>query len=142
MLLHAFGEAFTSLLTSSPLVAVVVVIAVLVAVTGFVRHVIHGGHSRDPIRRFTRQDKTTLLALAWHRCEHHYPLHGRCKTTDRLEADHIHPWSRGGQTAIANGQSCATSTTRRSAPLCPLSGSSEAERSAGTSATQPASPAQ
>ena len=48
--------------------------------------------------------EAVILTRAGHRCEHHHLLLGRCRTTDQLEADHIHPWSRGGQTALANGQ--------------------------------------
>ena len=104
MLLRAFGNAFQSLLTSSPLVAIVVVLGVLTAGTSVVRQIIHGGHRRDPVRRFSRTDKAAILTLAGHRCEHHSLLFGRCQATDKLEADHVHPWARGGQTNVANGQ--------------------------------------
>jgi hypothetical protein len=104
MMFHALGRAFVALMTSSPVTAVVVVIGLLIAITGFVRQVIHSGHSRDPVRRFRGAEKATLLTRAGGRFERHSPLVGRCKQTERLEADHIHPWSRGGQTAIANGQ--------------------------------------
>jgi len=38
------------------------------------------------------------------RCEHHTLLGERCRATQRLEADHLRPWSRGGRTDVANGQ--------------------------------------
>jgi len=59
---------------------------------------------RDPERRFSRAQKAELLRRAGGRCEHHHPLFGRCDQQVRLEADHIHPHSRGGWTHLANGQ--------------------------------------
>jgi 5-methylcytosine-specific restriction endonuclease McrA len=56
------------------------------------------------VRRFSRADKSAILTRAGGRCEHHGWLFGRCRETIGLEADHVHPWSRGGPTAIANGQ--------------------------------------
>lgn len=73
------------------------------------------GRQGDPSRRagrrelFSRVDEATILARAGGRCEHHYLLFGLCRETANLEADHIHPHSRGGQTAVANGQAlCRT----------------------------------
>ncbi|MFF8914213.1 HNH endonuclease signature motif containing protein, partial [Streptomyces sp. NPDC015032] len=37
------------------------------------------------------------------RCEHKPPLWFRCPAPG-TEADHIHPWSRGGPTELWNGQ--------------------------------------
>ena len=69
-----------------------------------IREAIHGGNRRDPVRTFSRADKSVLLARAGGRCEHHSLLSGRCDQTVRLEADHVHPHSRGGWTSLANGQ--------------------------------------
>ena len=69
-----------------------------------VRTAAHGRHPRDPQRLFVGADRATLLARAGRRCEHHSFLSGRCATTDRLQADHVHPHSRGGATSVANGQ--------------------------------------
>ena len=90
--------------TSSPWTAAGLVILPAVSVIRMVHAVAHPGGARDPVRRFPRQDKATILARAGGRCEHHGWLFGRCKETQRLEADHVHPHSRGGQTAVANGQ--------------------------------------
>jgi hypothetical protein len=59
---------------------------------------------RDPARRFSRAQKAELLRRAGGRCEHHHPLYGRCDQLVRLEADHVHPHSRGGWTDLSNGQ--------------------------------------
>ncbi|MGH3118060.1 MAG: HNH endonuclease [Actinomycetes bacterium] len=69
-----------------------------------VHAVVYPGNHRDPVRRFSRQDKMIIVSRAGGRCEHHGWLTGRCKRTEGLEADHVHPHSRGGQTAVANGQ--------------------------------------
>ncbi|WP_314191936.1 HNH endonuclease signature motif containing protein [uncultured Arthrobacter sp.] len=58
---------------------------------------------RDPQRLFTWEQKRALLARAGHRCEHKALLGYRCRATDRLEADHVVPWSRGGPTQLWNG---------------------------------------
>ena len=61
------------------------------------------GHE-DPERRFSRAEKAEILRRAGGRCEHHHMLYGRCGEQIRLEADHVHPHSRGGWTHVANGQ--------------------------------------
>ncbi len=103
-LFHSIWHGIWLAATSSPIVELMAVIAVVGAITGFVRAVIHSGHSRDPVRRFSRGDKAAILARAGGRCEHNSPLLGRCRQRQNLEADHVHPWSRGGQTAVSNGQ--------------------------------------
>lgn len=85
-----------------PWVAVLIGLFVACGVVQKARRLIHDG-PRDPVRRFSRSDKALLLAWAANRCEHH-SLFGRCTSTERLEADHIHPHSRGGWTHVSNGQ--------------------------------------
>jgi hypothetical protein len=77
---------------------------VLVRLVGAVRTAVHGRHPRDPQRLFVGADRATLFSRAGRRCEHHSLLSGRCGTTEGLQADHVHPHSRGGATSIANGQ--------------------------------------
>lgn len=59
---------------------------------------------RDPQRRFDAAQRRLLLAYAGHRCEHSTLWVFRCTQTRHLQADHVMPWSRGGQTLIENGQ--------------------------------------
>jgi HNH endonuclease len=103
-ILHSAWHGVWLAATSSPLVAVLLGAAIVVAVIGGVRSVMHGPGRRDPVRLFTRGDKAVLLARAGQRCERHGWVSGRCKVIEGLEADHVHPHSRGGQTALANGQ--------------------------------------
>jgi hypothetical protein len=79
-------------------------VLLLLAGTQLVHAVAHPSTGRDPVRRFDRADKAELLRRAGGRCEHHGWPFGRCTATELLEADHVHPWSRGGWTHISNGQ--------------------------------------
>jgi hypothetical protein len=101
------GELFSSLLDAAeahPWLAACVALLVLARVVGVVRTAVHGRPRRDPQRLFVGADRATLLARAGRRCEHHSWLSGRCPTSTGLQADHVHPHSRGGATSIANGQ--------------------------------------
>jgi len=83
------------------------ILVVFVAVRLLLRlgqRVIHSGRRRDRVRIFPLALYRQVMNRAGRRCEHHSLIFGRCKATDQLEADHIHPHSRGGQTALQNGQ--------------------------------------
>src|SRR5674476_1602088 len=54
----------------------------------------------DPSRRFGGRDRATILSRAGARCERHSLLFGRCKETEKLHADHVHPHSKGGLSLI------------------------------------------
>jgi 5-methylcytosine-specific restriction endonuclease McrA len=69
-----------------------------------VRRVVHGRHPKDPQRRFSGFQREEIFTRAGNRCEHHSWPFGRCGETDHLQADHVHPHSWGGATAIENGQ--------------------------------------
>ena len=47
-------------------------------------------------------------------------LFGRCRAVDQLEVDHVHPWSRGGQTALPNGQVLCRSHNKRKRASVPF----------------------
>jgi hypothetical protein len=81
--------------------------------------VAHPFTGRDPIRLFDRADKAELLRRAGGRCEHHAWLGGRCKATEFLEADHVHPW-RGGWTHVSNGQILCKSHNREKRASIPF----------------------
>jgi 5-methylcytosine-specific restriction endonuclease McrA len=72
---------------------------VLWVLLGFVGRLV----PRDRQRLYTAQQKAILVRQARGRCEHTW-LVLRCWRTDRLEADHVWPWSLGGRTSIRNGQ--------------------------------------
>lgn len=75
------------------------------AVTLLVRAAVYpiGSKRRDPTRLFPWSMKRSLIDQAGGRCEHKHPLWKRCPAAGK-HADHIIPWSRGGPTALWNGQ--------------------------------------
>ena len=80
------------------------------------RSIVHGRRPRDPRRRFSGRERAAILARAGGRCEAHSWLLGRCRQTEGLQIDHVHPHSRGGSTSIENGQAlCARHNKRKSA---------------------------
>lgn len=104
---------------SSPVVlALFILVGVTVAVR-VVRGVLYLGWRRDPVRLFPRADKAVILLRAGNRCEKH-ALFGRCRAVETLEADHIHPWSRGGQTALPNGQALCRRHNRLKRAVIPF----------------------
>ncbi len=100
---HALHEVW-DWLRAYPVLGALVTVVFSGAFVRRVRDAIHRARPRDPMRTFGRADKRAILARAGGRCEHHSPLFGRCDQTLRLEADHVHPHSRGGWTTRANGQ--------------------------------------
>jgi 5-methylcytosine-specific restriction endonuclease McrA len=97
-------DGFWLAATSSPWVALGIIVFLLHTAVRLVHAAAHPGNNRDPLRRFSSSDKNLILSRAGGRCEHHAWIFGRCRKTERLEADHVHPHSRGGQTAPENGQ--------------------------------------
>ncbi len=100
------------------------VLLLLLLVHGAIRRIpglVHGRRQRDPQCCFPRDDKRLILRRYGQRCEHHSWLRGRCPATERLQADHVHPHSRGGATAVANGQALCPRHNGRKAARVPWS---------------------
>ena len=107
-------DVLTGLSSDPWLVVLVALLALNVAVCA-VRAVIHGGHRPDPQRTFSKTERAVILSRAGHRCEEYSWLLGRCPATESLEADHVHPHSRGGATVVGNGQAlCRRHNTQKS----------------------------
>jgi hypothetical protein len=102
MILHSFWTAIWSAVAASPLIGLLLGLIVLGFVVRIVRAIALGPIHRDPIRAFSQAQRQLIFTWAGRRCERH-GLFGRCRATDNMHADHIHPWSKGGQTALANG---------------------------------------
>ena len=111
-------SALAGVLSTPWLVGLLVVLAIGKLVQ-LGRAVVHGGRGRDPRRTFSRAEKAAILERAGHRCEHHTWLLGRCRETEALHADHVHPHSRGGATDVANGQALCRRHNRRKAARVP-----------------------
>ena len=117
--LHGVWTGMAAAVAASPVLGVFLVLFALSLIVRAIREVIHGGYSRDPARLFSRSDKALILARAGNRCERHILLVGRCRETSGLEADHVHPWSRGGQTGVANGQALCPRHNRQKRAIVP-----------------------
>ena len=82
------------------------------------QRILHPGDRVDRVRRFSMAEYRQIMNRAGWRCEHHGLLTGRCDVREGLEADHVHPHSRGGATAIHNSQAlCAAHNTRKGAKV-------------------------
>jgi hypothetical protein len=101
---HGFAHGVWGGITASPWTVAAATVFALLVVVQLVHGLAHSGKNRDPVRRFASQDKAELLRRAGGRCERHGWISGRCDVTAGLEADHVHPHSRGGWTNVSNGQ--------------------------------------
>ena len=115
---QVIGGALAALSTS-PWLAIFFGLLVVTSLIQKVRAVVHGGHRKDPLRRFSGSVRAEIFARAGQRCEQHSWLVGRCRQTQSLQADHIHPHSRGGATALANGQALCRRHNKRKAARIP-----------------------
>ena len=73
----------------------------------------------DAQRRFSAAQRRVILSRAGSRCEHCSWLDGRCQTTESSQADHVHPHSRGGATAVENGQALCRRHNKQKATRVP-----------------------
>lgn len=112
---HGIGAA----ISHSPWLGVVFAVVVLTGVVRFVRSIIHSGHPKDAVRRFSQAERRVIFTRAGNRCEHHFPIFGRCRTTTGLEADHVHPHSQGGWTSVSNAQALCRRHNREKSARVP-----------------------
>ena len=56
---------------------------------------------RDPVRRFSRQERREGMARAGGQCEMEAGPRRRCRRTAE-HGDHFYPWSKGGSTSLEN----------------------------------------
>jgi len=96
-----------SIVSSSPWLLVPFGLGVSVIVTRLYQR-IRWAHlslrGRDPVRTFPQGARALIKSRAGDRCEHEYLYVVRCPERGKLQADHIHPHSRGGSTSLANAQ--------------------------------------
>lgn len=76
---------------------------VAAVVLGIVAAVLTGRdvRRRDPLRRFTRQQRREGMARAGGQCELEAGFGRRC-TRPAEHGDHFYPWSKGGSTSLQN----------------------------------------
>lgn len=83
--------------------AAVVLPGLLLVVLIIVAAVVHSRdvRRRDPVRRFSRQQRRDGMARAGGQCEMEAGFRGRCSRPAE-HGDHFFPWSKGGSTNLQN----------------------------------------
>jgi 5-methylcytosine-specific restriction endonuclease McrA len=81
-------------ITAPGVVIVALIITVLIIRSRDVRR-------RDPVRRFTRQQRREGMARAGGQCEMEAGFRRRCSRPAE-HGDHFYPWSKGGSTSLQN----------------------------------------
>ncbi|MCX6499689.1 MAG: HNH endonuclease signature motif containing protein [Arthrobacter sp.] len=94
-------EVFRSLVDG--VLAAVAIPGLLIVALFIVAVVVHGRdvRRRDPIRRFSRQQRREGMARAGGQCEMEAGLRRRCSRPAE-HGDHFYPWSKGGSTNLQN----------------------------------------
>lgn len=87
-------DRVTAAVTLPGAIAVVLIIAAAVINARDVRR-------RDPLRRFTRQQRRAGMARAGGLCEMETGIGRRCSRAAE-HGDHFYPWSKGGSTSLQN----------------------------------------
>jgi hypothetical protein len=93
--------------TSSPWLGAVLclwAVVVILRIYRWIRWAPIAAAGPDQVRLFTGVDRAAILSRAGQQCERHGLLFGRCSETEKLQADHVHPHSKGGGTTVANVQ--------------------------------------
>jgi hypothetical protein len=116
--LAGVGSSLLSTAAAHPVLATFIVLVFTVGIVDKAHAALLTSARRDPDRLFSRADKAVVLARAGHQCEHHGLL-GRCDAREALQADHVHPYSRGGWTAPANGQALCKRHNREKSARVP-----------------------
>lgn len=76
---------------------------------------------RDPIRRFSRQQRSLGMARAGGQCEMENGVYRRC-SREAQHGDHFYPWSKGGATSLQNFVAACSVCNRRKAAKIPSPG--------------------
>ncbi|MEN8583136.1 HNH endonuclease [Burkholderia sp. RS01] len=79
---------------------------------------------RDPIRRFTRQQRREGMARAAGLCEMEAAFRRRCSRAAE-HGDHFYPWSKGGSTSLQNFVAACARCNRRKGARIPSPGRQE-----------------
>ncbi|PVZ53697.1 HNH endonuclease [Arthrobacter sp. H-02-3] len=79
---------------------------------------------RDPVRRFSRQQRREGLARAGGQCEMESGLRRRCPRPAE-HGDHFYPWSKGGSTSMQNFVAACARCNRTKGARVPSPGQQE-----------------
>ena len=91
------GNLFQNVVTAVTLPGVTLLVLVIAAAVVTSRDV----RRRDPVRRFTRQQRREGMARAGGTCELEAGFGRRCGRPAE-HGDHFYPWSKGGTTSLQN----------------------------------------
>lgn len=92
-----FTAVFDGVLAAVMLPGLLVVVVIVIARVMQARDV----RRRDPVRRFTRQQRREGMARAAGQCEMEAGFRRRCSRPAE-HGDHFYPWSKGGSTSLQN----------------------------------------
>jgi hypothetical protein len=79
---------------------------------------------RDPVRRFTRQQRRAGMARADGQCEMEVGFRRRCPRPAE-HGDHFYPWSKGGSTSLQNFVAACARCNRAKSARIPSPGQQE-----------------
>lgn len=79
---------------------------------------------RDPVRRFSRQQRRDGMARAGGRCEMEAGFRRRCSRSAE-HGDHFYPWSKGGSTSLQNFVAACARCNRAKSARIPSPGQQE-----------------
>lgn len=119
---HTVSHGFWAAVTSSPFTALlfaVLALGIAIRIFRVLRWLPLTAAPRDSVRRFSPADRALIMRHAGGRCEH-ASLGGRCRVTENLQADHVHPHSRGGSTFVGNGQALCSRHNKQKAARIPF----------------------
>jgi len=94
---EVFQNMFDGVLAAATLPGLVIVALTVTAAVIRSRDV----RRRDPVRRFSRQQRREGMARAGGQCEMEAGFRRRCSRPAE-HGDHFYPWSRGGATSLQN----------------------------------------
>lgn len=107
-------------------VAAITLPLVFAAVLGTVAVVLRNRdvRRRDPVRRFTRQQRREGMAKAAGLCEMESGFRRRCSRPAE-HGDHFYPWSKGGSTSLQNFVAACARCNRAKGARVPSPGQQE-----------------
>lgn len=115
-----FRGMFDSVLAAVALPGVFVVVLTITAAVIRARDV----RRRDPVRRFSRQQRRDGMARAGGRCEMEAGFRRRCSRPAE-HGDHFYPWSKGGSTNLQNFVAACARCNRAKGAGIPSPGTQE-----------------
>lgn len=115
-----FRGLVNSVLAAVALPGLFLVVLIIVAAVSNARDL----RRRDPVRRFTRQQRREGMARAGGQCEMEAGFGRRCSRPAE-HGDHFFPWSKGGSTSVQNFVAACARCNRAKSAKIPSPGQQE-----------------